>query len=174
MPDGSRPDSAGYDEDFYLWTQQQARRLRSLSAAQSNEDLDWGNVAEEIESLGKSDRRAVRSRLHTILEHLYKLRFSTARDPRFGWTGTVTREREELRLILEDSPSLRRGLHELLPDAARAARRSAVAALIHHGEPDAAARLELSDGHEVEDRVLDDGYIPSPPDTASAATSASA
>ena len=51
--------SADYEEDFYAWTVEQARLLRSgdLSA------IDIENIAEEIESMGRSDRRAIESRL---------------------------------------------------------------------------------------------------------------
>jgi len=57
-----------YEDDFYAWTVEQARLLRSgeLSA------IDAANVAEEIESMGRSDRRAIESRLAVLLTHLLK------------------------------------------------------------------------------------------------------
>src|SRR5271168_2524963 len=59
-----------YDEDFYAWTVEQARLLRSgeLSA------IDAANIAEEIESMGRSDRRELKSRLIVLLDHLLKWR----------------------------------------------------------------------------------------------------
>ena len=51
-----------YDQDFFLWTQAQAAALRDGKA----QDLDWSNLAEEIESLGKSDRRALGSHLGRV------------------------------------------------------------------------------------------------------------
>ena len=102
MPKGSR-----YDEDFFLWTRDQAERLRAAGSARSNVDLDWANLADEIESVGNSDRRELRSRLTVILEHLLKLRYSPAERPRIGWWDTIRRERHTVELGLNDSPSLK-------------------------------------------------------------------
>jgi uncharacterized protein DUF29 len=55
--------SVAYDEDFFAWTQQQARLLRDGDLA----DIDAQNLAEEIESMGKSDRREIRNRLVVLL-----------------------------------------------------------------------------------------------------------
>ena len=54
-----------YDTDIALWSEQQARLLRRHAAGKpvNNDDLDWQNIAEEIESLAKSDRREIRNRL---------------------------------------------------------------------------------------------------------------
>jgi hypothetical protein len=57
-----------YDEDFVAWTMEQAEALRSAGAGGSNQQLDWENLAEEIESLGKSDRRALRGALRDLGE----------------------------------------------------------------------------------------------------------
>ena len=63
------PDTAPlYDTDFFLWTQVQAAALRDGKA----QELDWANLAEEIESLGKSDRRALGSHLEGLVMHLLK------------------------------------------------------------------------------------------------------
>ena len=56
-----------YDEDFVRWTEEQAAALRRAKG--SNLPLDWENLAEEIESLGKSDRRELRSQITRILRH---------------------------------------------------------------------------------------------------------
>ena len=57
-----------YETDFYTWTQSQAAALR----ARQWEALDLANLAEEIESLGKSDRRTVVSYLEVVAKHLLK------------------------------------------------------------------------------------------------------
>ena len=57
-----------YDEDFYTWTQEQAALLREGAV----HELDLTNLAEEIESLGKSDRRALGSHLRNLVLHLLK------------------------------------------------------------------------------------------------------
>ena len=61
-----------YDEDLYRWTVEQSVALRKRRA--SNE-LDWDNLAEEIESLGRSCRREIGSRLEILLIHLLKLAY---------------------------------------------------------------------------------------------------
>jgi hypothetical protein len=91
-----------YEEDFYAWTVEQGRLLRAgeLSA------VDAANIAEEIESMGRSDRRELQSRLVVLIMHLLKWRFQpTARSN--GWLGTIREQRLQIELILEDSPSLR-------------------------------------------------------------------
>ena len=62
---GGGPISGPYDTDIALWSEQQARLLRRHAARKpvNNDDLDWQNIAEEIESLAKSDRREIRNRL---------------------------------------------------------------------------------------------------------------
>ncbi|HEY0524620.1 MAG TPA: DUF29 domain-containing protein [Stellaceae bacterium] len=119
------PAKAAYDDDFYLWTQEQAAALREAGAARTNAPLDWENLAEEIESLGRSDFRSLRSHVIRIIEHLLKLEHSPARDPRSGWERTVILHRAESRDITQDSPSLRRRLDAALADCYRDGRRLA-------------------------------------------------
>ena len=102
-----------YDEDFVAWTEQQAEALRAAGRG-TNQLLDWENLAEEIESLGKSDRRALHSQIYRIISHLAKLQFSPARDPRLGWRESVRDGRFEAELLLNDSPSLRRELDRIV------------------------------------------------------------
>jgi hypothetical protein len=101
--------SVDYEEDFYAWTVEQARLLRSseLSA------IDSANIAEELESMGRSDRREIRSRLVVLLTHLLTWRFQPeARSA--SWSGTIREQRQQINLILEDSPSLRLLIEERL------------------------------------------------------------
>lgn len=98
----------GYDEDFYAWTQEQARLLRDAARERLNTPIDWDHVAGEIEDMGKSDLRTVNSHLARIIEHLLKLEFSPAEDPRGGWRKTVREQRAAAVDTLDDSPSLRR------------------------------------------------------------------
>src|SRR5438477_5024382 len=78
-----------YEEDFVRWTEQQSSALREAAAAGTNLPLDWENLAEEIESLGRSQRHELHSRIAGIPEHLLKLDYSRANDPRRGWIETV-------------------------------------------------------------------------------------
>jgi hypothetical protein len=81
-----------YDTDFYTWTQTQAEALRAKDWAA----LDVGHLAEEIESLGQSDRYAIESQLVRLLLHLLKLGYDPATRPRRGWQVTVADAREEI------------------------------------------------------------------------------
>jgi hypothetical protein len=93
--------------DYYLWTQQQLAALREV-ARTSNANVDWDEVIEEIEDLGKRERRSLESHIGTVIEHLLKLRFSPAPEPRRGWVETVLRTQYSIAKILRDSPSLQR------------------------------------------------------------------
>ena len=68
-----------YEQDFVLWTEQQAAGLRRAKG--SNLLLDWENLADEIESLGRSDRRELRSQITRVLRHLLKLEVSPSTEP---------------------------------------------------------------------------------------------
>jgi hypothetical protein len=91
-----------YDKDFCLWTETMAAALRSGDFSQ----LDLENLAEEIASLGRSDRRAIESRLTVLLMHLLKWQFQpTLRSG--SWQGTIVEQRTRIRKLLQESPSLR-------------------------------------------------------------------
>src|SRR6267143_2077406 len=96
-----------YEQDFVRWTEEQSSALRDAARIGTNLPLDWENLAEEVESLGRSQRHELRSRIAVILEHLLKIERSPAADPRRGWMETITRERSDIELVLNDSPSLR-------------------------------------------------------------------
>jgi hypothetical protein len=103
----TKPAADLYKEDFVLWAEGQAAALREAASAGTNLPLDWENLAEEVESLAGSQRRELRSRIGTIMEHLLKLQYSRSENPRRGWVETIVRERSDIELLLEDSPSLR-------------------------------------------------------------------
>jgi hypothetical protein len=90
-----------YDADFYRWTQTQAAALRAKDFAA----LDLENLAEEIESLGRSDRRAIVSHLERLLLHLLKWREQPqGRGP--SWRSTIRHARREIAKLVAESPSL--------------------------------------------------------------------
>src|ERR1700682_6224857 len=93
-----------YEQGFFVWTKEQSAALRR--AKDSNLPLDWENLAEEIESLGKSDRRELRSQIRRILLHLLKLEIYQAAGPRAGWRSSIIDARVEIDDVLRDSPSL--------------------------------------------------------------------
>src|SRR3954447_20158962 len=98
-----------YDTDILLWSEHQARllRRRAAGALVNDAELDWLNIAEEIESVGKTAARELAGRISTILVHLMKLAVSPAIEPRIGWRKTVREQRAEIDLLLDDAPSLR-------------------------------------------------------------------
>lgn len=106
--------AALYEVDFVRWTEAQADALRRAAGQRSNLPLDWHNLAEEVESLGRSQRRELRSRIAVIIEHLLKLEFSPSIERRPGWVETIGRERGDIERLLDDSPSLRGELDRLV------------------------------------------------------------
>jgi Domain of unknown function DUF29 len=142
-----------YERDFVRWTEQQSSALREASRCPTNLPLDWENLAEEIESLGRSQRRELRSRLMAILEHLLKLEHSPAPDPRHGWRDTIERERSEIELLLEDSPSLRREVAPMIAGDAQRVARLTTRVLRGRGEA-----IDLKPPAYTEDQVLGDWF----------------
>ncbi len=132
-----------YDRDFCEWVQDQARAMRGLRDAVAGQGnlpdalaaLDWDNLFEELDDLAGKERRDLRSRIATIVEHLAKLALSPSQDPRAGWRETVRRSRIEIELLFVHSPSLRREVPDMLrlPAMARAAQ-AAVENLADLGE----------------------------------------
>lgn len=109
-----------YQSDFYQWTQQQADLLRqgALSA------LDVDNLIEEIESMGKRDRRAIGSYLRNVIMHLLKWRYQPDRRGT-SWQGSINAGRDEIDVLLNESPSLNPQLSTLIIDEYRRARKQA-------------------------------------------------
>jgi Domain of unknown function DUF29 len=127
-----------HDKDFYAWSQQQAELLREGRFS----DLDLPHLIEEVEDLGESLYRSVRSRVRTIIEHLLKLEHSPAAEPRNGWRESIRSQRADLDEDL--TASLRPRIEAGLPRLYAKARRDAAEALADYGEARAASRLPAS------------------------------
>lgn len=110
-----------YDRDFFRWTRLNADLLRSGRFTEA--DID--HIAEEIEDMGKSQRRALESRLEVLLAHLLKWQFQPG-GRGSSWESTIRIQREKIAKLLRDMPSLRSALGEELPDAYRTAVLAAV------------------------------------------------
>jgi Domain of unknown function DUF29 len=92
-----------YDQDFYAWTQEQAALLREGAV----QELDLTNLAEEIESVGKSDRRALGSHLRTLVMHLLKWQYQPGGHlTGHSWESSIRNARDDIAMLLEDSHSL--------------------------------------------------------------------
>ena len=116
-----KPISARYETDFAAWIADQARRLRGLKPT----GLDWENLAEEVDSLGRSDKRAIGGALKVVLEHLLKWQFQP--DKRSSsWSDSIEEHRDRISRILEDSPSLATLPQEILKREYQRARRKAL------------------------------------------------
>jgi Domain of unknown function DUF29 len=98
-----------YDQDFAKWVERQVELLRSGHAAA----LDVYHLIEELEGLTKRDERALGSQLKRIMSHMLKQRHQPQRASR-SWVDTIANGREEIADILEQSPSLRRTLPDLM------------------------------------------------------------
>lgn len=106
-----------YEQDLVAWAEEQASLLRSGEL----EELDREHLAEEIEGLSSSERRELRRRLARLLQHLLKLRFRPELRSR-SWATTIQVQRDEIKVMLDDSPSLGARLPDMLPMAFRLAR----------------------------------------------------
>ena len=142
-----------YDQDLVRWSEEQARALREAANAGWNAPIDWENVAEEIESLGKSDRRALASHIALVIEHLLKLQASPASEPLRGWMETVRRARREIERLLKESPSLRREIPSTIADEFPGARAMIEASLSDYGEQ---PLIDIDAVTYSEDQVLGD------------------
>lgn len=96
-----RAPRAEYDRDFAAWAEEQGGLLRARAGA----ELDWDNLAEEIETLGRSERHEIRSRLLVLLLHLLKWQFQPEKR-KGGWRSSIIETRARLHECLEESPSL--------------------------------------------------------------------
>jgi hypothetical protein len=112
-----------HDKDFFLWTRQQAEALRRLAEARPNGEVDWPNLIEEIEDLGKEQQHAIVSHLIVALVHLFKLSYSPDLEPRRHWMVEIDAQRGSLERRLRINPSLRARSDELLAEAWRLASR---------------------------------------------------
>jgi len=126
-----------YEDDTVAWAREQAAALRARDFGA----VDWTNVIEEIDDVGGSQRRSLQSALQVIMEHLIKLDHGKQRDPERGWRVTVETQRVHADRILEDNPSLRRELPELIEKEYRRARRTAMAGFAAY-EPERLAEYE--------------------------------
>jgi Domain of unknown function DUF29 len=147
------PPAELYERDYYTWTQEQARALRERRL----EELDWTNVAEEIEDLGKREKRALRSQLVRLLGHL--LKFAFAREAMWennsrGWELSVRGARSEAAMYLNENPGLRPHLEQIFGSAYRSARLETMKTL----------RLPDSAIPETApwtlDEIIDDAFLP--------------
>lgn len=143
----SEPDE--YNGDFYAWTLKTARLLRTGCLDQ----VDLAQVAEEIEDMGRNDRRALGGHLKVLMLHLLRWRHQPSRRG-LSWRLSIANARDEIRTLLADSPSLKSRLDQLVEQRYPGARQQA------------ALQTRLPAGTFPEHcpftigELLDEGYLP--------------
>ncbi len=151
-----------YEEDIVAWSKQQAEALRAAARGGSNLQLDWDNLAEEIEDLAKSYRLSLKSYLRRVIQHLVKLEHSPASEPRNGWRRTIRLARSEIRDLLDESTSLKREVDQLINDVTRSGIELAVADLEERDESNPLASRIIKRGSYASERILGDWFPPEP------------
>jgi hypothetical protein len=101
-----------YEQDFYGWTQEQSALLRAGRLT----DLDIENLIEEVETMGRSEKRELESRLTVLLLHLLKWKYQEVRRGR-SWQLSIDEQRIQFCKTLHENPGLKSALSDLLKDA---------------------------------------------------------
>ena len=105
-------ESTLYERDFYAWANEQAGLLRAGKLTEA----DLEHIAEEIESMGKTEKRELISRLAVLLLHMLKWQYQPGRRGA-SWQAPIRVQRRDLRRHLADNPSLKGVLPEVIADA---------------------------------------------------------
>jgi Domain of unknown function DUF29 len=103
MTQTTTPKTSLYDRDLNLWLETAIAQLKSGDF----QNLDVENLIEELEGLAGRDKRELKSRLRTLLEHLFKRIYVNMPDCFNGWENTIREQRSQLEDIIEQSPSLK-------------------------------------------------------------------
>ena len=101
-----------YENDFYSWTQEQAELLKHGRFS----ELDIANIIEEVESMGRSEKRELESRLTILLLHLLKWKYQDVRRGR-SWQLSIDEQRIQFEKTLNENPGLKPQLDEILKKA---------------------------------------------------------
>ncbi|MDD1643524.1 MAG: DUF29 domain-containing protein [Methylococcaceae bacterium] len=101
-----------YEKDFYSWTQEQAALLKNGRFS----ELDIDNLIEEVESMGRSEKRELESRLTALLLHLLKWKYQEVRRGR-SWQLSIDEQRFQFCKTLNENPGLKPALDEIIKDA---------------------------------------------------------
>ena len=141
-----------YDKDFYAWTQEQAQLLRHHQWSQ----LDLPNVIEEIESLGKQQRQELRNRLSILIGHLLKWEHQSQQRSR-SWLATIRVQRRDTQELLQENPSLKSYLMEVLQRAYESGKDLAVR------ETDLPYKTFPQDCPYTFEEIMDDRFYPGEP-----------
>lgn len=103
------PTQTLYDRDYYLWLETTAQLLRERQLSQ----IDYENLIEELEDMGKSQKQALKSNLRVLLMHLLKWKYQPSRRSN-SWRSTIREHRTRLEDAFSDSPTLKHYFDEVI------------------------------------------------------------
>ncbi len=106
------PTNVSYEQDFYAWAMSNAQLLREGRFS----EIDVDNIAEELETIGRSEKRELVNRLAVLLAHLLKWQFQPARRGK-SWRITIKEQRRKIAKHLGENPSLKVMLQETVAEA---------------------------------------------------------
>ncbi len=141
-----------YQADYYGWLQENAQLIREKRFS----ELDVDNIIEELESMGKSEKRELSNRLTVLLMHLLKWQYQSVK-LLTSWRNTIAVQRIDIRELLEDSPSLRR---EVADKIAVAYEKAVLAAEVETGIEKQNFPSACPFSFE---QILDEDFLPSEP-----------
>jgi hypothetical protein len=113
--------TSAYEQDFYLWALQQSQLLRQ----QKFDQVDWQNVIEEMEDLGRSQYRALTSAVEQLTWHLLKWQWQPEQRST-SWKQSIDKQRLQIEKILDDNPSLKSKLDEIVQKGYKYGRKGAI------------------------------------------------
>jgi len=142
-------ETSAYDGDYYGWLVRQA----ALLGARRFAEVDLANLIDEIEDLGRSEKREIENRLGVLLVHLLKWQFQPAQRSG-GWQSTIIEQRARLLKRLQESPSLRNYPREVRKEEYALARERAAA------ESGLALTTFAKSCPYTIDQVLDPDFLP--------------
>ncbi|NES99174.1 MAG: DUF29 domain-containing protein [Sphaerospermopsis sp. SIO1G1] len=109
-----------YEQDFYLWIQTTAQQLKTGNFT----EVDLENLIEEIESMGRSEKRALESNLVVLLMHLLKYKYQPDKRSK-SWLSSIFEHRRRIKKQFKDSPSLKKYFVETFAECYQDARQQA-------------------------------------------------
>jgi hypothetical protein len=101
-----------YERDFALWIEDMAAKLKM----QDVRHLDWDNLVEEIEALGRSEKHELENHLEVLLVHLLKRLYICSEYDYRNWQGTIQEQRNQVKRLLKRSPSLKQHFNEVFEE----------------------------------------------------------